>query len=171
MFLNTHSWFSLRYGVLRPEELLAEAQAAGVTCLALTDVHCTAGGPDFARLAPKYGVRPVLGIDFRDGAVQRYVGLARDHDGYERLCGFLSGLLHEGHAGKPSRIPDRAPALEGVVWVYPWARRAERTTDGVPRSPWQQPGGLRPDECVGVRPGELGALRLALHCNRRLAIE
>ena len=162
MFLNTHSWFSLRYGVLRPEELLAEAQAAGVTCLALTDVHCTAGGPDFARLAPKYGVRPVLGVDFRDGAVQRYVGLARDHDGYERLCGFLSGLLHEGHAGKPARIPDRAPALEGVVWVYPWARRAERTADGAPRSPWQQPGGLRPDECVGVRPGELGALRLAL---------
>ena len=71
MFLNTHSWFSLRYGVLRPEELLAEAQAAGVTCLALTDVHCTAGGPDFARLAPKYGVRPVLGVDFRDGAIQR----------------------------------------------------------------------------------------------------
>jgi DNA-directed DNA polymerase III PolC len=162
MFLNTHSWFSLRYGVLRPEELLAEAQAAGVTCMALTDVHCTAGGPDFARLAPKYGVRPVLGVDFRDGAIQRYVGLARDHDGYERLCGFLSGLLHEGHAGKPARIPDRAPALEGVVWVYPWARRAERTTDGAPRSPWQQPGGLRPDECVGVRPGELGALRLAL---------
>ena len=96
MFLNTHSWFSLRYGVLRPEELLAEAQAAGVACLALTDVHCTAGGPDFARLAPKYGVRPVLGVYFRDGAVQRYVGLARDHDGYERLCGFLSGLLHEG---------------------------------------------------------------------------
>ena len=119
MFLNTHSWFSLRYGVLRPEELLAEAQAAGVTCMALTDVHCTAGGPDFVRLAPKYGVRPVLGVDFREGAVQRYVGIARDHDGYERLCGFLSELLHEGYAGKPARIPDRAPALEGVTWVYP----------------------------------------------------
>ena len=166
MYLNTHSWFSLRYGVMRPEELLAEAQAAGVTCMALTDVHCTAGGPDFARLAPKYGVRPVLGVDFRDGAVQRYVGLARDHDGYERLCGFLSGLLHEGYAGKPARMPDRAPALEGVVWVYPWAQRteqtAERTTDGSPRAPWRQPGGLRRDELVGVRPGELGALRLAL---------
>ena len=166
MYLNTHSWFSLRYGVMRPEELLAEAQAAGVTCMALTDVHCTAGGPDFARLAPKYGVRPVLGVDFRDGAVQRYVGLARDHDGYERLCGFLSGLLHEGYAGKPARIPDRAPALEGVVWIYPWARRteqtAERTTDGSPRAPWRQPGGLRRDELVGVRPTELGALRLAL---------
>ena len=42
MYLNTHSWFSLRYGVMRPEELLAEAQAAGVTCMALTDVHGTA---------------------------------------------------------------------------------------------------------------------------------
>ena len=156
MYLNTHSWFSLRYGVMQPEELLAEAQAAGATCLALTDVHCTAGGPDFARLAPKYGVRPVLGVDFRNGAVQRYVGLARDHDGYQRLCGFLSGLLHEGHAGKPAKIPERAPMLEGVIWVYPWAQRTAVT--------WMHTGegGLRRDELVGVRPGELGALRIAL---------
>ena len=68
MYLNTHSWFSLRYGVMRPEELLAEAQAAGVTCMALTDVHGTSGGPDFVRLAAKYGIRPVLGVDFRQGA-------------------------------------------------------------------------------------------------------
>ena len=117
MYLNNHSWFSLRYGIMRPEELLAEAQAAGATCVALTDVHCTAGGPDFARLAPQYGIRPVLGIDFRKGAVQQYLGLARDHDGYERLCGFMSELLHAGHAGKPAPAPDRAPEIEGVVLI------------------------------------------------------
>ena len=174
MYLNTHSWFSLRYGVMHPEELLAEAQAAGITCMALTDVHCTAGGPDFARLAPQYGIRPVLGVDFREGATQRYIGIARDHDGYGRLCGFLSSLLHEGHAGKPARLPARAPAIEGVVWVYPWARRTAQATwmqvgghqvsrHTAPRPPQGQPQkGLRNDEFVGVRPAELGALRLAL---------
>ncbi|MDA8695757.1 PHP domain-containing protein [Flavobacteriales bacterium] len=156
MYLNNHSWFSLRYGIMRPEELLAEAQAAGVSCMALTDVHCTAGGPDFARLAPQYGIRPVLGVDFRNGAVQHYIGLARDHDGYERLCGFLSELLHTGRAGKPAPLPDRAPVIEGVVWVYPWARRADVA--------WMRPGadGLRTSEFVGVRPSELGTLRIAL---------
>lgn len=156
MFLNAHSWFSLRYGVLRPEEVLAQAQAAGVTCMALTDVHCTAGGPDFARLAPKYGIRPVLGVDFRDGATQRFLGIARDHDGYEQLCNFLSGIIQANPTGKPLQIPNRAPALEGVIWVYPWARRTESSP------PWQQPSGLRNDECVGVRPDDLGDLRLAL---------
>ena len=159
MYLNNHSWFSLRYGIMRPEELLAEAQAAGATCMALTDVHCTAGGPDFVRLAPQYGIRPVLGIDFRKGAVQQYVGLARDHDGYEQLCGFLSELLHLGHAGKPAPPPSRAPQIDGVVWVYPWTRQDHAA--------WMQPGneGLRSDEFVGVRPDELGALRLALQRN------
>jgi len=155
MYLNSHSWFSLRYGLMRPEELLAEAQAAGVTCMALTDVHCTAGGPDFARLATKYGIRPVLGVDFRKGAQQRYIGLARDHDGYENLCNFLSEKLHEGHAGKPRDIPHRAPKLEGVVWVYPWEQRTEHNH-------WLGDEALRKDEYVGVRPSELGALRLDL---------
>ena len=155
MYLNTHSWFSLRYGVMRPEELLAEAQAAGVTCMALTDVHGTSGGPDFVRLAPKYGIRPVLGVDFRQGATQQYIGLARDHDGYEQLCSFLSDGLHEGHSGKPRRMPSRPPVLHGVVWVYPWERRTEPNT-------WIHPNTLRTDEFVGVRPHELGSLRLAL---------
>lgn len=156
MFLNAHSWFSLRYGILRPEEVLAQAQAAGVTCMALTDVHCTAGGPDFARLAPKYGIRPVLGIDFRNGATQRFIGIARDHDGYEKLCDFLSELMQTNPTGKPLQIPNRAPALEGVIWVYPWALRTESSP------PWQRPGALRDDECLGVRPEDLGDLRLAL---------
>ena len=159
MYLNSHSWFSLRYGVMRPEELLAEAQSAGATCLALTDVHCTAGGPDFARLAPKYGIRPVLGVDFRIGATQRYIGLARDHDGYERLCHFLSQLLHSGRAGKPGSVPPRAPQLDGVVWIYPWALRNEPDH-------WLDPNVLRSDEFVGVRPHELGALRLDLQRER-----
>ena len=153
MYINCHSQFSLRYGVMRPDELLDQARAAGAKTVALTDVHCTAGGPDFVRLAAQYGIRPVLGIDFRDGASQRYFGLAQNHAGYTALCAFLSELLHKKTAGggtKTSlRPPVRAPELADVLWVYP--------LDNAPPS-----GDLRENEHLGVRPQELAALRIDL---------
>ncbi len=65
MFLNAHSWFSFQYGVMKPEALLEEAQKAGVRTLALTDINCTSGIPDFVRDAHRFEVRPVAGIEFR----------------------------------------------------------------------------------------------------------
>ena len=41
MHLHCHSWFSLRYGLMQPRELLAEAQTAGIKVLALTDINAT----------------------------------------------------------------------------------------------------------------------------------
>ena len=146
MYLNTHSWFSLRYGVMPPDVLLEEARARGITSMALTDVHCTAGGPDFARRAAAFGIRPVLGVDFRRGAEQLYIGLAQNHDGYAALCQFLSGLLHASRTPYP---PDRAPELPGVLWVYPLTKLARK-------------GVLRDDEYLGLRPQDLDALRIGM---------
>ena len=70
MYLNCHSYYSLRYGTLTPEELLQLADRCEVQDLALTDVNNTSACMDFLRLAPKYKVRPVVGIDFRNGAQQ-----------------------------------------------------------------------------------------------------
>lgn len=51
MFLNCHTWFSFKHGVMKPEVLLEEAAKAGVH-LALTDIHCSAGiGPRAGREA------------------------------------------------------------------------------------------------------------------------
>ena len=58
MYINCHSWFSFKYGVMKPETLLEEAQKAGVRALALTDIHCTAGIPDLLRDAKRFDVRP-----------------------------------------------------------------------------------------------------------------
>jgi DNA polymerase III alpha subunit len=67
MFLNAHSWFSFKYGVMKPEALLGRSAEGGCAHLALTDIHCTAGIPDFVRDAHRFGVRPVAGIEFRQG--------------------------------------------------------------------------------------------------------
>ena len=76
--LNNHSYYSLRFGTIEPKELLALAKENGFDCLALTDINCTAGVIDFLRLAPKHDIKPIIGIDFRNGAQQCYVGIAKN---------------------------------------------------------------------------------------------
>ena len=77
MLLNTHSYFSLRYGLLSPVELLQQLSQDGWQAAALTDINSSSAAMDFVRLSAKYGIRPVLGIDFRNGVEQKYVGIAR----------------------------------------------------------------------------------------------
>jgi DNA polymerase-3 subunit alpha len=138
MFLNCHSWFSLKHGVMSPQALLEEAQRAGARTVALTDIHCSAGIPDFVRDAPRYGVRPVAGIEFRDGARLLYIGIARSNAGFQQLNELLSAHLLDDAA-----IPARAPELEEAFFIYPFGHA---------------PTQLRPHERVGIQPGELTRL-------------
>ena len=64
MYLNTHSRFSLRYGILSVDELIDRAQAVGVTRLALTDIGTTSANWDFVRRAKEKGVEITLPVDF-----------------------------------------------------------------------------------------------------------
>ena len=90
MYLNNHSYYSLRYGTLSEIELLEIAQQHGCTHFALTDINNTSGCLNFIRKAPDYGIIPSIGIDFRNGAEQCYVGLAKNNNGFLVLNNFLS---------------------------------------------------------------------------------
>ena len=114
--LNTHSYFSLRYGTIEPKDLLALAAENDHACCALTDINCTAGVIDFFREAKKYPVQPVVGIDFRNGAQQQYVGLAKSNAGYYQLCRHLSEHIQE-----KINFEARAPQLEEAFIIYPIA--------------------------------------------------
>ncbi len=139
MFLNCHSWFSFKYGVMKPETLLEEAAKAGVRTLALTDIHCTAGIPDLVRDAEtRFGVRPVAGIEFRQGPRLLYVGIAANNDGFQRLNELLSPHLLDGDA-----LPERAPELDDVFFIYPFTNAPQQ---------------LRPNERVGIKPSDLTRL-------------
>lgn len=78
MFINCHSHFSFKYGTMSVEALIAEAKGKRLDSLALTDINCTAGVFPFIRAAQKAGIHPVIGIDFRNGVQQQYIGLARN---------------------------------------------------------------------------------------------
>ena len=49
MYLNCHSYYSLRYGTMSVEKLVNEAKRNGITAIALTDINNTMGTIDFIR--------------------------------------------------------------------------------------------------------------------------
>ena len=115
MYLNCHTYYSLRFGTFSEEELLQLAQQNHVTQLVLTDINNTSAGLNFVRKAPEFGIKPILGIDFRNGTQPCFIGIAQNNEGYLELNNFLSHHLHED-----SKIPNRAPHFKNAFVVYPF---------------------------------------------------
>jgi len=115
LYLNCHTYYSLRFGTFSEVELLELAQQNHVTQLVLTDINNTSAGLNFVRKAPEFGVKPILGIDFRNGTQPCFIGIAQNNEGYLELNDFLSHHLHDG-----SEIPYRAPDFKNAFVVYPF---------------------------------------------------
>ncbi|MGM0390970.1 MAG: PHP domain-containing protein, partial [Bacteroidota bacterium] len=84
-YLNTHTWYSLRYGTFSVEKLCALAQSRKVKHLAVTDINNTSACLNFLKIASQYDIKPLTGIDFRNGARQQYVGIAKNNEGFRQL--------------------------------------------------------------------------------------
>jgi error-prone DNA polymerase len=147
--INTHSFYSLRYGAMDPTALLTLAKEKGWRECVLTDINCTAGLIEFARLAPKFNVRPIAGIDFRNGIKQRYVAIAKNNEGFAQITEHLSKHLHE-----ESEFDAVAPAFTDVYVVYPFSVLNEEK-----RSPENFP--LREHEFIGVAVRDIPKLRFS----------
>ena len=138
MYLNCHSYYSFKYGTMKPEDLLEQAKQQGIESIALTDINNTSGVLDFVRLAPKFNIKPVVGIDFRNGAKQQFVALAKNLDGFKEMNDFLS--LHlQGR----NDFDDCAPEFNNVFIIYPF--------NNVPKQ-------LRNNEYVGINSADFNKL-------------
>ncbi|HEX3788138.1 MAG TPA: error-prone DNA polymerase [Pseudonocardiaceae bacterium] len=95
--LHCHSNFSFLDGASHPEELVEEAARLGLDAIALTDHDGMYGVVRFAEAAAEHGVRTVFGTELSFGLSAPQNGvpdpegehlllLARDADGYARLC-------------------------------------------------------------------------------------
>ncbi len=124
MYLNCHSYYSLRYGTFSEVDLLQLAQEYGVKTLALTDINNTSACLNFIRKSKEFNIKPVVGIDFRNGNTQQFVGLAKNNQGFQELNAFLSEHSHQHKA-----IPDTAPHFKHAYVIYPFERvlQQERT--------------------------------------------
>ena len=139
MYLNNHTYFSLRYGTLSIRELINFCKNEGMQEVVLTDINSTSAVIEFIRLCKKEAIRPVVGIDFRNNAQQEYIGIARNNEGFMELNRFLSEHLMAKKA-----LPARAPEFKHATIIYPFSK-ADRFQ-------------LREHEYIGVRPDEVQRL-------------
>lgn len=115
MLLNCHSWFSLKYGTISPENLLEELSAKGFTNVTLTDINNTSASIDFVRLAEQFNIKPALGIDFRNGIQQKYIGLAKNMEGFRALNEHLTICQQN-----KTQFEDLAPEIQDTFIIYPF---------------------------------------------------
>jgi len=117
MYLNCHTYYSMRFGTFSELDLLQLAQQNHIRQLVLTDINSTSACLNFVRKAPEYDIRPILGIDFRNGADPCFVGIAKNNTGYQELNAFLSH-----HLQNELEIPQRAPSFKNAYIVYPFEK-------------------------------------------------
>ncbi|HLN19466.1 MAG TPA: DNA polymerase III subunit alpha [Bacteroidales bacterium] len=139
MYLNCHSYYSLRYGMMPVEKLVQKAREAGEDAVALTDINNSTGIPEFAAECAKQGIRPVAGIEFRNGNDLQYIGLARNNNGLRELNEFLSDLNFKGMP-----VPFPAPPFNDAYIIYSLEHQPSRK--------------LLDNERTGIRPSELSRL-------------
>lgn len=140
MYLNCHSFHSLRYGTIPLEDLIGQAVTCGVKTMALTDINTVTGIYDFIKGCATVGIKPIVGIEFRCGHQLRYVGLAKNTNGLAEMNRFLTAHNFSGES-----LPIIAPKFNDVYIVY---------------SLEQAPSTLRENEYIGIRPEELSKLFL-----------
>jgi DNA-directed DNA polymerase III PolC len=138
--LNVHSYFSFKYGLVSIDQLIEWAKRHKMRTLALTDINSTAGSLEFVRQAKKHHIRPILGIDFRNGAKQQFLGIAKNNAGFQALNTFLSYYLHQA---KP--IPSSIDSINDCFIIYP--------LENAPSRP------LEEYEYIGIRPYEVNKAR------------
>lgn len=117
MYLNCHTYYSLRFGTFSELELLELAKSAGIKALALTDINNTSACLNFIRNSKKFDIKPLVGIDFRNGVEQLFVGIAKNNIGFQELNTFLSH-----HSENKIRLPEVAPLMLNVFIIYPFER-------------------------------------------------
>ena len=136
MIINCHSYYSLRYGTLSIRELVELAKESGVSTLALTDINNTSAALDFVRYAKRYGIKPVIGVEFRNSGELLYTALAKNNEAYYRINKYLSSFLLNRVS-----IDTIAPVLKDVLIIYPYGKI--------------HPSELSDDEFIGVLPHQV----------------
>jgi DNA-directed DNA polymerase III PolC len=140
LYINCHTYYSLRYGTLSPKDLVANAKNNQAEALVLTDINNSTGMPDFVKECNKAGIKPIGGIEFRDiHHVLLYIGIAINNEGFRELNDFLTW-----HNLNKTPLPPCPPVFQNVLVVYPFGNKLPRR--------------LKTNEFIGVRPHELRKL-------------
>lgn len=132
--LHAHSSYSFLDGASSPDDLLAEAEALGLTALAITDHDGFYGAARFAEAAELTGVQTVFGAELSlgesdgrpmlgrtgtpDPVGEHLLVLADGVEGYHRLAGAITrAQLRGGEKGRPRYDLDDLVESAGGHWT------------------------------------------------------
>lgn len=139
MLLNCHTYYSYKFGTISIEQLIQEAIDKDYKSLVLTDINNTSAVLDFIRQSSAKKIKPVVGVDFRNGAEQKYVGIAKNNKGFRELNEHLTFHLHSG-----KELSKRAPIFLNAFVIYPVGSI--------------HPKYLNHDEFIGVGPSQINKI-------------
>ncbi len=152
MYLNCHSYYSLKYGTLSPTQLVEAAHRANIKTMVLTDINNTSCAFQFIQACKQYDIKPILGIEFRAIADRDtgksaqtqhpdfyYLGIARNKEGWRELNALLTRCSLEGEP-----LPKVAPKMQNAYIIY------RKLPKGIHQ--------LEDYEYIGVRPTEVNKL-------------
>lgn len=79
MYLNCHSYYSLRYGILSIQDLIGETLRCQVEALVLTEVNVIRGVFDFIKACNDAKLKLLVNIEFRNADQLLFIALAKNH--------------------------------------------------------------------------------------------
>ena len=147
--MNCHTYYSLRYGTIETRRLLLLAKDNGVKRLVLTDINNTSACLDFVRMSSEFGLRPILGVDFRNGADQKFILIAKNNQGFQKINEYLSGFLKK----EAPKVPDRCKNMSDCYIIYPFKDRGFED--------------LCENEFFGIKPQDFNILKLSKWNDKR----
>ncbi|KAF2515131.1 DNA polymerase III subunit alpha [Flavobacterium foetidum] len=146
MYLNCHSYHSLRYGTIPLKGLIGQAVLHNIKAMALTDINTVTGIYDFIKACQEKEIKPLVGMEFRCKHKFRYIGLAKNAEGLAEMNRFLTKYNFSGEA-----LPLQAPEFKSAFVIY--------TLKNAPET-------LYENEFIGVRPEEVSSLLTSKHKNK-----
>lgn len=138
MFLNCHTYHSLRYGTLSLEDLVQQAVDYKLKVLALTDINTITGIYDFYKLCQKKNIKPIVGVEIRVENELYYICIAKNQESIAEVNRLLTDYNCEG-----IEIPKTSPDLKNTFVIYPLQNIPDNLLD---------------HEFIGIRTDELNLL-------------
>jgi len=138
MFLNCHSFHSLRYGTLSVTELVRQADELGIKELVLTDINTVTAIYDFKKACEDAGIKPIAGIEVRKENKLLYIAIAKEFSGIGEVNKILTAHNCDG-----VELSETAPEFQNIFVIYPLSNIPET---------------LKENEFIGIREEDLNLL-------------
>lgn len=135
MYLNTHSYYSLRYGTYTIEDLVAMAKNLNIEAMALTDINNSSGMIDFVKECNNAGIKPLGGMEFRHKGQLLFTAIANNNSGFEEINRLISAI----NFGEIN-IKETYPQFNNSCVIFPFGRDI--------------PVKLKENEFIGIKPSQ-----------------